>query len=355
MKRTTQIAFGKQIFQIEEDGYCLLDEYLKNIEEHFRKDDPTGEIKQDFEERIMELFQEKIRLGHPIITKEIVMDVIGQVGDTDQLFDGEESFCKTEQDDSKANRAAGSTQAQAKPQKIFYRNPNDKMLAGVLGGMAAYMHIDSTILRLIYIVLLFSPIGLPLILCYIAFALFTRKATTVSERLEMSGEEVSPNSIWKKITEESHNIGDSISDKVMSLNEELNIQTKFNNTVQSISSSAKTFDWKKWIWIGLLLFLVAGLAIGAIFLFFPYLPANLEVGREIWRENILSGFNLLGGSGSTLLLVIPVVILIISIIFGAIFLIAILPIGIILKANLSPIAKALLTIGWFLLLYYLTY
>lgn len=37
--------------------------------------------------------------------------------------------------------------------KKLYRSQNDRMLAGVSGGLAAYLNIDTTIIRLIFIVL----------------------------------------------------------------------------------------------------------------------------------------------------------------------------------------------------------
>lgn len=43
--------------------------------------------------------------------------------------------------------------------KRLYRSTQDRMLAGVLGGIAEYFAIDSTLVRLIYIALLIMSIG----------------------------------------------------------------------------------------------------------------------------------------------------------------------------------------------------
>ena len=48
--------------------------------------------------------------------------------------------------------------------KKLYRSTKDKKLAGVCGGLAEYLDIDSTIVRLIWVVCLFAGIG---ILAYI--------------------------------------------------------------------------------------------------------------------------------------------------------------------------------------------
>jgi len=41
--------------------------------------------------------------------------------------------------------------------KRLYRSNSEKMIAGVCGGLAKYMNIDPTVVRLIFILLLFAP------------------------------------------------------------------------------------------------------------------------------------------------------------------------------------------------------
>ena len=53
--------------------------------------------------------------------------------------------------------------------KKLYRSSNDKKICGVCGGIAEYFDIDSTIVRIIYIVLSLLP-GVPGILLYIILA-----------------------------------------------------------------------------------------------------------------------------------------------------------------------------------------
>lgn len=43
--------------------------------------------------------------------------------------------------------------------KRLYRSTEERMLAGVLGGIAEYFAIDPTFVRLIYIALLFMSVG----------------------------------------------------------------------------------------------------------------------------------------------------------------------------------------------------
>jgi phage shock protein C len=41
--------------------------------------------------------------------------------------------------------------------KRLYRSKNEKMIAGVCGGLASYFSIDPTLVRLIFILLMFAP------------------------------------------------------------------------------------------------------------------------------------------------------------------------------------------------------
>ena len=53
-------------------------------------------------------------------------------------------------------------------EKKLYRSFTDKKLAGVCGGLAEYLGMDSTIIRLIWALLIFSGVGL---VAYIVAAL----------------------------------------------------------------------------------------------------------------------------------------------------------------------------------------
>lgn len=54
--------------------------------------------------------------------------------------------------------------------KKLYRSNTDKMLAGVCGGLGQYLGIDSTVVRLIFALLVFLGVGSGIIL-YIILAM----------------------------------------------------------------------------------------------------------------------------------------------------------------------------------------
>lgn len=55
--------------------------------------------------------------------------------------------------------------------KKLYKSSSDKMLAGVLGGFAEYIGVDSTLVRLVYVLIAMFSAGFPGIFFYIICAL----------------------------------------------------------------------------------------------------------------------------------------------------------------------------------------
>ena len=76
MKKTLTVNLGGTVFHIDEDAYRLLDNYLCNLRLHFRKQEGAEEIVNDIENRISELFAEKLSAGSQVITIADVEEVI---------------------------------------------------------------------------------------------------------------------------------------------------------------------------------------------------------------------------------------------------------------------------------------
>lgn len=55
--------------------------------------------------------------------------------------------------------------------KKLYKSSTDKMLSGVLGGFAEYIGVDSTLIRLVYVLISLFSAGFPGLLFYIICAI----------------------------------------------------------------------------------------------------------------------------------------------------------------------------------------
>ena len=96
MKKTFTVNLNGTVFHIDEDAYQLLENYLSNLRIHFSREEGSDEIMSDFEARISELLNERIRLGFSVITIEHVEEVIQRMGKPEELFAGEEKHAGSE-------------------------------------------------------------------------------------------------------------------------------------------------------------------------------------------------------------------------------------------------------------------
>lgn len=60
--------------------------------------------------------------------------------------------------------------------KKLYRSKTDKMLCGVLGGLAEYLDVDATLIRILYAALSVFSAGIPCIVLYIICAIVIPEA-----------------------------------------------------------------------------------------------------------------------------------------------------------------------------------
>ena len=193
MKKTVTVNLGGTVFHIDEDAYQLLDKYLANLRIHFRREEGSDEIMNDFEMRIGELFNERIRLGYEVISIEQVEEVIRRMGKPEEIFD-------EEQREPEVEPSRPRSEMKNEPvKKRLMRDPDNRIIGGVCGGLAAYMNWDATAIRLIFFLLIFLygyivPIYL---LLWIVMPL----ARTATEKLQMRGENITVETIGKTVTD----------------------------------------------------------------------------------------------------------------------------------------------------------
>ena len=192
MKKTLTVNLNGRVFNIDEDAYELLEDYLSNLKSYFGKKSDAAEILSDFEARIEELFSEKIKLGHEVITIEQVEAVIKCMGNPEDL--GDETV------GTEKENATSDGQKENKSKKKFYRNVDDKKLGGVCSGIAAYFGWDPLPVRLAFVVLTLLSTGWGIIF-YLILWILMPAALTASQKLEMKGEAVTLENIGKTVSE----------------------------------------------------------------------------------------------------------------------------------------------------------
>ena len=210
MKKTLTVNLGGTVFHIDEDAYQLLDKYLSNLRIHFRKEEGSDEIMDDFEMRISELLNERVRLGYEVITIEQVEEVIKRMGKPEEIFEEEEKSTDHE-DNYRAQQQETHTQT---TKKRLMRDPDNRILGGVAGGFAAYMDWDPTAVRIVlFLLMFFYGITVPL---YFLLWIIVPMARTATEKLEMRGQSVTVENIGKTVTDGFEKVSNNVNDFISS-------------------------------------------------------------------------------------------------------------------------------------------
>lgn len=212
MDKIITINLGGYAIKMEEDAYEALKPYIRQIEEAFSSTENGKEIINDIEARIAEMLMERTqgKVAATIEDVDFVKRTMGNPGE----------FEESEQD----NNAKQSSHTQEFVRKRLYRDTDNKILGGVCSGISSYFNIDSSIVRLVWIILFFF-FGTGLLI-YLILWVIVPEAVTTAQKLEMKGEAPTLDNIINKVKTEagkveqnlkSQNFGQKITDLLTGL------------------------------------------------------------------------------------------------------------------------------------------
>ena len=258
MKKTISIHIANFIFNIEEDAYFSLQNYLNAISDQFSNLAEREEIMQDIEFRIAELFKEKLTTVKEVITTLDVTDMISIMGQPEVYAIEEEEQPEAEKKSAKPDNET----------KQIYRDDEHAILGGVCSGLGAYFGIDPIIIRIIFIVV--TLMGGSGILIYLILYFAIPEAKTIAEKLKMKGQKIDLTSIKSQFEKVKNEINvEENSSKVKAL---------FNRFIQVVVQLFSKFIHFFSKVIGLVTLLVGVLGIILVVLFFN--PSLLSLITE---------------------------------------------------------------------------
>ncbi|MBR5069622.1 MAG: DUF2807 domain-containing protein [Bacteroidales bacterium] len=222
MKTSININLFGTLYAIDEDAHQLLQQYLASMKSYFSRQEGGDEISDDIEHRVAELFWELKQNGCESISIEQVRSIIQEIGNPEELGeqqssdesrttderqqttnDGQQSTDDTQHFSQKVEDTAREAGSKAKvwlSKRRYYRDPQDKLVGGVLSGLAHYFGGgDPIVWRLLFALLTFFSGFFPAILIYILIWLCAPEARTAEERLRMQGKEVNPENIKSQV------------------------------------------------------------------------------------------------------------------------------------------------------------
>jgi phage shock protein PspC (stress-responsive transcriptional regulator) len=176
MKKIININFHSRVIPIEETAYDILRKYVDSLKKHFAGEEGGDEIVNDIENRFAELFSDRLKKGATCITDDDVNEIITSMGRPED-FDQDESAPVS----GSTKSAYSGAEATAEEPRRLYRSENDKMLGGVCGGIAAYLKIDSSIVRILF-ALLTLGFGTGILVYFVLWAVLPPKSTVTNIR-----------------------------------------------------------------------------------------------------------------------------------------------------------------------------
>jgi phage shock protein PspC (stress-responsive transcriptional regulator) len=163
MKKIININFHSRVIPIEETAYDILRKYVESLKKHFAGEEGGDEIVHDIENRFAELFSDRLKKGATCITDADVEEIITSMGRPED-FDQDENTNANGNTSNNTSSSSFAEEATTEEPRRLYRSENDKMLGGVCGGLAAYLKIDPSVVRIIYAVLILGSFGTALLL-----------------------------------------------------------------------------------------------------------------------------------------------------------------------------------------------
>ncbi len=218
MKKNININMFGQLFNIDEDAYQLLSRYLESMKRYFRSREGGEEIAEDIERHVAELMWQRSQNGTQPISIEAINDIVSQIGNPSEIDtpEGEEAqngMSSAEQLKQNARKAWNNFEASVNNsvgKRYLYRNPNDKMLSGVCGGLAQFFGWGSaTALRLGLVILMLAScwwgyLLLSVVVIYLVMSLIVPLPRTPEDRLKMRGEAITPEAVSQEVLRESN-------------------------------------------------------------------------------------------------------------------------------------------------------
>lgn len=289
MKKIININLSGRVIPIEDSAYEKLQAYIESLRRYFLHEEGRDEIINDIESRIAELMNEKIRRGADSVTEADVDEIISSMGRPEDFEAAEETVSAGTQaqheaspkEETHTTKKRGRLYRDSSDKilggvasglanyldidpavmrilmllfvftagfgillyiilwivlppkdlenysgKRLFRNPDNKVIAGVAGGMAAYFNIQAWVIRLILVSplllniifgtfngiffawhrdifpnIFIAPFTGTFILAYIILWMVLPEARSPFEKMEMRGEKVDVNRIRQNVQE----------------------------------------------------------------------------------------------------------------------------------------------------------
>ncbi len=197
MKKTISVNIKGINFNIEEDAYEQLQNYLERLERTLINEEGSQEIIEDVELRIAEVCSSLITDNKTVIELEDIQRILENLGNPEDYLDDE-----SEQNNNKTYQSTENSN-----EKRLFRDTENAAIAGVCMGISNYFNIDVVIIRAIFVVFfLFAGFGFPL---YLILWLIVPPTKNTIDRLRMKGRPITVETVREEVENAASRISKS--------------------------------------------------------------------------------------------------------------------------------------------------
>ena len=179
MKKTLNVAIGGCSFTIDEDAYMALESYLDSFKSGLDSSSNSSQVMDELEMRIADLL--KVQIGRrEVIDLNMVNAVLNQIG---PVATRPQQTTANAEEQKQEDTYSGQQHQNAV--RKFYRDAENKRIAGVCSGLALYLNIDVTLVRIVFLVALIC--GSAGFWIYLVLWIVAPEARTAAEKCELRG------------------------------------------------------------------------------------------------------------------------------------------------------------------------
>ena len=181
MKKTINVAIGGCSFTINEDAYVTLNDYLERFKSALANNSSSADVMDELEVRIADQLKGKLG-GRQVVDLAMTQDVIGKLG-YPQGYEAPEA--QTGKYEAPKDEYHYSGYDGEKPVRKLFRDPDGKRIAGVCSGLALFLGVDVTLIRVLFLVAFIC--GSAGFWIYLVIWIAAPEARTAAEKCELRG------------------------------------------------------------------------------------------------------------------------------------------------------------------------
>jgi phage shock protein PspC (stress-responsive transcriptional regulator) len=180
MQKVVSISLNGIAYQLEEPGYDRLRSYLERAEHRLKDSPDRAEVMADLEQAIGEKCARVLGSHKTVVNMAEVNQILEEMGPVETAEE------KPASDGEPASAKTDTPNFTPPPHKRLYQIREGAMWSGVCNGIAAYLNVDVTWVRIATVVLTLLTHGF-LLLVYIAMAFIVPVAASSEERAAAFG------------------------------------------------------------------------------------------------------------------------------------------------------------------------